>query len=285
MKVKKKVLTAALLCCLSVNSNATGIPTIDIAALVQNLVSYATQLNDYSEMMTQTGLNIDQVNQLVTQYEQTMTEYEHTLNQIAGLKNKMKAKDYLALLQMIDFKISSNPQGPDFDVGIFDDEGYHDIDEKLKGVYYRTRDLGSMVGDVIKSGVDGDSKKIVETRANQAFLKSKMITGQTYSVQQFNEQINDLKANALEAEATRQALATDDESELQTLQFIAFQNSLMIDNMQKQQEIAVSQMSYSNQMESEYFAKQAAYVDRQLAKYADVKSEYKPVDRGYTADF
>jgi len=283
--MKKKLLSAVLIYSLSVNGNATGIPTVDIAALVQNLVSYATQLNDYSEMMTQTTLNIEQVNQLVADYEQTMVEYESTLNQIAGLKNKLKAKDYLALLQMIDFKITHNPQGPDFDVGIFDDSGYHDIDEKLKGVYARTRGIGDMVGDVMKGGVTGSSKKIIETRANQAFLKSKMITGQTYSVEQFNEQINDLKANALEAEATRQAIATGDESELQTLQFIAFQNSLVLDNMQKQSEIAVTQMSYSNQMESEYFAKQAKYVDNQINKIANVKSAYVPVDRGYTADF
>lgn len=283
--MKKKLIAAVLAFSMSTNSFGSGIPTVDIAALVQNLIGYATQLNEYSEQLTQTALNIDQVEQLVSQYEQTMIEYNHTLNAIAGLKNVMKTKDYLKLLQMIDFKISSNPQGPDFDIGIFDEDGYHDIDEQLKGVYARTRDIGDMVKDVMKGDLKGSSKDLMETRMNQAYLKSKMITGQSYTVQQLSEQINDLKTSAIEAEATRQAIATEDENELTTLQFMALQNSMIIDNMQKQHEISVSQLSYANQMESEYFAKQARYVDRQIAKIANVKASYKPVNRGYTVGF
>jgi hypothetical protein len=105
---RKVMLGATAACAIGVagmvpqQAHATGFPTVDIAALIQRITSYLTQLQGYSDQLTATSLESSQLAQLVTDYSQTLTEYSDFLQQVRSLKAFISAGEYDLLLEAIE---------------------------------------------------------------------------------------------------------------------------------------------------------------------------------------
>ncbi len=85
----------------SERAQATGIPTVDIAAIVQSLTSYITDLQQFAELISQTGIETQQLASALQQYEQTLREYQHYVNQIRSLQSIISAEDWRGLMTII----------------------------------------------------------------------------------------------------------------------------------------------------------------------------------------
>ena len=63
MKSFLKRLIIIGICALSSNVHATGIPTVDVAAIAQNLMSYTAEVANYAEVLSQWKKQYDQMTQ------------------------------------------------------------------------------------------------------------------------------------------------------------------------------------------------------------------------------
>jgi len=103
-KIYSALLTAALILFCTAGSlhaptaRASGFPTVDIAALIQRVTSYMTQLQDYAAQLTSTETEISQLVQLYEDYEQVLREYQHYLRQLRGLENFISDADWRDLM-------------------------------------------------------------------------------------------------------------------------------------------------------------------------------------------
>ena len=80
---------------------SSGIPTIDVAAIAQELTSYITQLQEFQQAILQTGIGESQLAQMLLDYEQTLREYRSYLNQIRGLQRLIDQEDWRRLLRIV----------------------------------------------------------------------------------------------------------------------------------------------------------------------------------------
>jgi hypothetical protein len=65
---KKKVLVLMISGCLSFKSIGSGFPVLDIAGLVQAVSQYTMLIQEYDQILKQTGLNTDQLLTAIDQY-------------------------------------------------------------------------------------------------------------------------------------------------------------------------------------------------------------------------
>jgi hypothetical protein len=110
--MKRKIQVALLTAALTVSvagtgllapqkAEASGFPTVDIAALVQRITGYSTQLQEYAQALTQTTTQVGQLVQLYKDYEQVLREYDHFLRQLRGLRNFISNADWQDLMELI----------------------------------------------------------------------------------------------------------------------------------------------------------------------------------------
>lgn len=101
----KFLMSLVLVCTISTVSvrpaQATGFPTVDIAAIIQNIIAYITELSDYAESITQTTTQVDQLVSMYEEYQQMLQEYQHYLNQLQGLRNQISNADWNTLTQFV----------------------------------------------------------------------------------------------------------------------------------------------------------------------------------------
>lgn len=82
-------------------AHAGGIPTIDIAGLMQKMISYLTQLMEYSEEISNTASNAQQYAQMIKDYQQKLREYQHYLNQLQSIRHMISNQDWAILMGTI----------------------------------------------------------------------------------------------------------------------------------------------------------------------------------------
>ncbi|MEI2423353.1 hypothetical protein V6O07_24000, partial [Arthrospira platensis SPKY2] len=70
--MKKKLISSVLALLMSFKSYSSGFPVIDISVLMQSVTQYTQLLKEYEQILNQTGLNTQQLLQLIEQYEQTL---------------------------------------------------------------------------------------------------------------------------------------------------------------------------------------------------------------------
>lgn len=73
---------------------AATLPVIDLSNLSQTILEYQQQQMNYSELLSQTGLEAEQLTQLYADYEQMLTHYDQVLLEAQGLRNKVSNKDW-----------------------------------------------------------------------------------------------------------------------------------------------------------------------------------------------
>lgn len=82
-------------------ARASGIPTVDIAQIIQGLTSYITELSGYAEALLQTGIEEAQLAQMIQDYAQTLVEYESYLKQVRGLKDAISGEDWEQVMKVV----------------------------------------------------------------------------------------------------------------------------------------------------------------------------------------
>lgn len=82
-------------------AQASGIPTVDVLSVGQQLISYITDLSQFAEVIAQTGLETEHLATTLADYAQTLKEYQSYLNQLRSLQDFISAKDWAGLMTII----------------------------------------------------------------------------------------------------------------------------------------------------------------------------------------
>lgn len=270
------VLTAGSLTAYSPQSQATGIPTIDIASLVQNLVDYAQQLNDYAEQLYQSQVVANEYIQKLKEMEQVYTEYAHTLEQIQGIKDYVDNQEWKEILSRIDIDFPLNPldsHWDDWDVDIYTDDGVIDVDEQISSVYKRIRSLDEVYADIDTVFTSEDVRDQQREEARRHFLKSRDATQQQYSAEVFKKHRGYLDKASLKMAEDREKHATDSETELRTMQTVAMQMELLIEYQKLRNDVEITSLEMSNQDAIERKNKESYTYDMMLLDKLEVASQ------------
>lgn len=289
--VLSALLVASPLLTYSPRSEATGIPTIDIAALVQKLLDYAQQLNDYAEQLYQSQVVANEYIQKLKEMEQIYTEYEHTLEQIKGIKDYVDNEEWKEILSRIDIDFPLNPLDShwgDWDVDIYTDDGVIDVDDAVSRVYKRIRKLDDVYEDIETVFDSEDVRDQQREEARRQFVKSREATQQKYAAEVFTKESENLAIALNELKINRENIAMDDESELRTLQMLAMQQELELHYRKAQNDVLIKSFEMSNQESIERKNKESYVYDMQLLDKLEVASQdpYEAdEDRVYSAGF
>ncbi len=89
MKSFLKRLIIIGICALSNNVYATGIPTVDVAAIAQNLMSYTAEVANYAEVLSQWKKQYDQMTQQLNTMQQQYQAITGTRNMGQFLNDQM----------------------------------------------------------------------------------------------------------------------------------------------------------------------------------------------------
>lgn len=230
---------------------ANGFPTVDLAALAQRIVQMQNELKQYSEMINQTGLNVDQLNQMIDQYRQALTTYDHLLQQAKSLEFQVERQDWLRLLQtMNQFQLTNpfNPNGSDI--------------RESNDIY--TQDAVAQSNHMYGSIKKRDE---YQQMLQQAFGSTYVSPEELQSYNQANANINQGRYSSLAREGIvetgnlvdkldEKKSNLGDNSQLATTQFIMEQNQVLLRQQQQTNMLLQQQIKHSNQFENYFFVNQ-----------------------------
>lgn len=276
------LLSAVLICTpimtmtYSPRTEASGIPTVDIAALIQKLVQYAQILRDYSEQLYQSQVVANEYVQKLREMEQIYREYEHTLNQIKGIRDYVDNQEWKDILRQIEIDFPLNPldsHWDDWGVQIYTEDGVIDVDEAIGNTYKRIRDLDTVYEDIETVFTSQDARDQQREEARRHFLKSREATQQKYATEVFTRQNENLSTALRDLAEKREVLATVDESELATLQIIAMQQELDLHYKKANQELMIKMFDMSNQESMERKNRESYVYDMMLLDKLEVAGQ------------
>lgn len=232
-KIRGALHAAAMIAVVAVGSlqapkaHASGFPTVDIAALIQRVLSYTTQLSDYATQLTSTETEISQLVQLYEDYEQVLREYDHYLRQLRGLEGFISRADWEDLMAALAPYYGNS----DFSVvpSLDTDSATYDDDVRALLNQYTTVPSTEAEFDARLDAIDLDSEDMKATNTQLAAAYSRQMD--------IYRQVSKNENDALERDAAYDALADDiqnlgDESDLATMQTIATELQML---MQQQQ--------------------------------------------------
>ncbi len=259
--------------------SAAGIPTIDVAALVQKLLEYVQQLNDFSEQLYQSKVIANEYIQTLKDMEQTYKEYEHTLEEIKGIADYIEEAEWEEILDRIDIDFPLDPfdsHWDDWGVSILTDDGVIDIDQKISRVYKRIRPINQVEQDIDTLFNDPDVRDQKKAEARAQYKKSREVTEQKYSAAVFERHGDLLEETEMNLMQDRHEVATGDESELRSIQFLAAQQELALRYQAIQNKILVKSLEMDNQEAVERKTKESYIYDQHLLNQleTETKSSY-----------
>lgn len=206
-------------------AKASGIPTVDVAQIVQGLTSYINDLQGFQELIIQTGLEESQLASLLQQYAQTLLEYKSYLNQLRSLQEFISTPDWAALVKIV----VESPYGKEIlgQIPLLkpDDPGYKDEVRQRAGEYGPVPQETAVVLEGYEAlGVDaGDLTHMEDYNdgLNQNFAKytqqMNIVSRNDAAIKGREEKLNEYGDNLRNL---------GDESDLATLQMIASQQNL-----------------------------------------------------------
>lgn len=259
---------------------ATGIPTVDIASLVQGLFEYAQMLSDYAEQLYQSQVVANEYMQKLAQMEQIYREYEHTLNQIKGLADYVDNQEWKEILSRIEIDFPLNPldsHWDDWGVAILTDDGVIDVDDRIGNAYDRIRNLDEVFADIETVWSSADVRDQQKEDARRHFLKSREVTEQAYAVEVFKSQSKNLDLAKKKMVDYRIEHATKDETELSSLQTLAMQQELQIEILKTQNDLLLKQFEMANQEAIDRKARESYAYDMQLLDKLEISQATKYV--------
>lgn len=257
-------------------ANATGIPTVDIAALVQKLVEYAQLLSDYAEQIYQSTVVANEYVQTLKKMEQTYKEYAHTLEQIKGLKDYVDNQEWKKILAQIDIDFPLNPldsHWDDWSIDIYAEDGVIDVDKSISNVYHRIRELPEVYEDISTVFQSDDIRDYQKEEARRHFLKSREATQQKYATEVFRNESKNLNNALTDLKETREAIGMEDETELRTMQMIAMQQELELHYRKAQNDVLIKTFEMSNQESIHRKNRESFVYDMQLLDKLEIAGE------------
>lgn len=244
------------------DSEASGFPTVDIAALIQRITSYVTQLQQYASQLTSNQTEIGQLMQLYADYEQTLREYDHYLSQLRGLERFIDPESWAVLLEAsgayygrTDFALV-----PDIDAR---SENYErDVAALLNRfttVPLATEELEDRLN---RAGVSADVRLSDDgSRISAAFSR------QIDLYRQVSQNERDAKVRDEDVRQTATLLrGIGDESDLATLQLLATQLQVALDQNQAAIRVLNQQLLNTELPSATRAADKAAMIDREISR-------------------
>lgn len=231
-------------------AQSSGIPTVDIAALVQKLLDYAQKLKDFAEQLYQSQVIANEYIQKLKQMEQTYREYEHTLEQIKGLKEYVDNKEWKKILAQIDLDFPLNPfdsHWDDWSLDVYTDDGVIEVDKRIGTFYKRIRNLDDVYEDIEKVFKSDDVIDQAKEEARRHFNRSREYTEQKYAAAVFKKEAEYLNRALKKIKQYRADVAMGDEAELRTLQTMALQQELNLAYRKAQNDILIKNFDMANQ--------------------------------------
>ncbi|EGR0546758.1 hypothetical protein ACQ5UA_17770 [Vibrio cholerae] len=259
--MKKKLISSVLALLMSIKSYSSGFPVIDISVLMQSVTQYTQLLKEYEQILNQTGLNTQQLLQLIEQYEQTLREYQVLLNQVEGLKNKIARRDFPALERDLR-RLNEQYNGTqEVQVNKSVTNRYGSISNQA--------DLNKLADDAL--GYTPPDLSQAYTLANDANVKANQR-------QYFSERNSKTRSDIERIDSER--LNLGDQSELATLQLLVEQNQILMEQIDLQNEMRLSEMSYSNQSDQRISNAILRAKERNLKRLKEAKENGITIDEG-----
>lgn len=256
---KKKLLIVMISSCLSLKPLASGFPVVDIAGLVQSVTQYTQLIQEYEQILKQTGLSTDQLLTAIDQYTQTLREYQVLLNQVEGLKNQLERKDYRAISSDMNRLYENHTKDTDVAQTVELSRRFTDIGTR-NGLNALAQDALSYVPSDIAFSYNRASEANHQS-VERAFYRN-------------------LNAQSREdiAHVDKQRVGLGSQSELATLQLMVEQNQILIDQIATNNEMKLSSMGADNS-----FSHQAARLEleaklRQLERIKRTKANGIVID-------
>ena len=230
MKSKRLFVCIAFLLIFWTNSVcASGIPVVDAAGIAQSVAQYIVLIMEYSELITQTGLQGEQLVQQVEQYAQTLREYQHYLNQIKALRNYMSDRDWQQLMREINMYYRYYGNGDMSTIPTMNRESrtYEgDVDAVFGRYGYTPREPKDIEAEARALGIRSSSMTTDINREWSIYQKQKdrarMISANEKKAQERDENLKMID------DALTQL---DNASDLATLQLMATQNQVLLNQM------------------------------------------------------
>jgi len=261
-------------------AHATGIPTVDIAALIQSLLDYIQQLSAYAEDLYQSAMAGNEYVQTLLKMEQMYREYAHYLNQIEGLIDYVDGEAWDDILAALEVDIPLNPLEWDkYDVDIYTDDGVIDVDQRITSAYNRIRELDEVYEDITAVFNEDEIRDHQQEIARRHYLRSRETTQQEYTAETFTLEQEALERQLEITKDVRRTNAVGEESDLRTMQTLALQNELSNNYNNNRNKILLKLFEMGNQESIQRKNKESYIYDMRLLD----QKEIKEVD-AYTAD-
>lgn len=270
---------------------ASGIPTVDIASLMQELVSYNQQIIDYTEQLYQSQVSANEYLQKLEQLRQIYIEYEHTLDQIEGLEAYVEQEVWESLLEFVELTFDTMPISDiwsRWDESVFDNADVAEVDARVAAQYERIRNLEPVYKDIEETFTSVGMQDKKKAQARQHFFNSRQTTEQRYSEEVFREQASQLNQALTDVKEARETNATGDQSQLRTLQTMALQAELELEYQKHHNDILVKSLELSNQESIARKNRQSRLYDSQLREQlnqANREPYQAQEDRNWTVNF
>jgi hypothetical protein len=234
-------------------AHAGGIPTIDIAAIMQKLISYLTQLMEYSEAINNVSENAKQYAQMIRDYQQKLREYQHYLNQIQSIRHMISNEDWLRLMQTINNYYGRSKRSVIMTMDVNSGSYETDIDQVLGNYGYVPKDPTQVQSDAQSLNMWTPQYQREVERDHEIFNAYKdrlrLVSRNAARSRERQQQ---------EIPALTQALSSlGDESDLQTLQLMAAENLTMIKQKEQELDILNQQLAFEQNKEAVAAAKRA----------------------------
>ncbi|CAH7035933.1 conserved exported hypothetical protein [Vibrio chagasii] len=240
-------------------SHASGFPVVDVANLLQMVTQYSTMLQEYSQILNQTGIAGNDLVISIQEYEQTLREYQTLLNQVEGLKGKIDRRDYAALerelrrrgLQYAGQQETQNNAIVEARYGRLPNESeYEQLSRQATGGYSDAQQRQYLqAGEAHRQG------------ANIEYYQSRQS-----ALSQDQAQLDQLR------------LSLGNESELATLQTLVEQNQVIIDQLSLRNDMALSQYAGSAQLDNRVAQGVLKSQQARLERVAQARTEGVDID-------
>ncbi len=209
----------------------TGFPVADIANLLESVREYSTVLQEYSQILNQTGIAGNDLAVSIQDYEQTLREYQTLLNQVEGLSGKIDRRDYAALEREL------RRRGQEY-------AGQQETHNNALGeARYGRLPSETEYEQLSRQATGGYSKA-----QQRQYLQAGEAHRQGANIESYQSRQSALSQDQAQLDQLR--LDLGNESELATLQTLVEQNQVIIDQLSLRNDMALSQYAGSAQLDN-----------------------------------
>ena len=186
---------------------SSGIPTVDVVSISQQLTSYVTQLGEFQQLILSVGLEESQLAQMLLDYEQKLREYRSYLNQLRSVQNFISDPDWARLVKIV----VKTPYGQGI-IGKIpflkpDDPDYKEqVRERFQEYGFYPEATEEVLNDLHDVGISGDDAKPFEAyndeleqnlaryeeQLNMASVNQRDIEERTELINEYGDKIRNL---------------------------------------------------------------------------------------------